>query len=337
MKHIGKPRPSLDKLYEGIIHGDRVMLGQGITIVESTLESDVELASRLVERILPHSGKSWRIGITGIPGVGKSTFIETIGTYVLKDGHKLAVLSIDPSSPVSRGSILGDKTRMENLSKHPMAFVRPTAASDHIGGVGRNTRESMLLCEAAGFDIVFVETVGVGQSELDVHDMVDFFILLMIAGAGDELQGMKKGIMELADALIVTKADGQNISAANQSATMYRQALHLFQRSKNEWEPFVLTSSSITGEGFTTIWNETCRFFADDKSSGRISDVRSRQQVAWFRQLFIEMMNQDINRTDDLIALQTKLNKQVADSELPPAQAAAQLLDAYHRAIRRGG
>lgn len=336
MKHTGKPRPDLNSLYEGIINGDRIILGQGISIVESKLHSDRDLASRLMERILPYTGKSWRIGITGVPGVGKSTFIEAISKYIVNSSHKVAVLSIDPTSPLTKGSILGDKTRMEKLSKHPMAFVRPSASADHSGGVARNTRESMLLCEAAGFDIVIIETVGVGQSEFDVKNMVDFFLLLMLSGAGDELQGMKKGIMELADALVITKADGENIMTATQAAAMYQQALHLFQARRSDWEPVVLTTSSLTGSGIDKIWETITRFFTNESSKRSISDNRKKQQIAWFHHAFHELMNMDINSTGSLQELQGKLNQLVSDSVLSPRQAAEQLLHAYHEAIRTG-
>lgn len=323
-------------MYEGIINGDRVILGQGITVVESKLHSDRDLASRLMERILPYTGNSWRIGITGVPGVGKSTFIEAISEYIINSSHKVAVLSIDPSSPLTKGSILGDKTRMEKLSKHSMAYVRPSASADHSGGVARHTRESMLLCEAAGFDIVIIETVGVGQSEFDVKNMVDFFLLLMLSGAGDELQGMKKGIMELADALVITKADGENTVTALQAATMYQQALHLFQTTRSHWDPVVLTSSSLTGNGIGKIWETITRFFTDESSKRSIPENRKKQQVAWFHHNFHELMNLDINSTSSLQELQGKLNQLVSDSILSPHQAAEQLLRAYHEAIRTG-
>ncbi len=243
MKQQAKPRPSLDSLLTGIINGDRILLAQAITLIESQLPEDENLSATLLEKIMPLAGNSVRIGITGIPGVGKSTFIESLGNVILKTNKKLAVLSIDPTSPIGGGSILGDKTRMETLSKHARAFIRPSASMDASGGVAQRTRECMLLCEAAGYDVIIVETVGVGQSEYAVKDMVDFFLLLMLAGAGDDLQGMKKGIMELADAIAITKADGDNINRSRQAQAIYAQAMHTIRQGAANTPPVLLTSA----------------------------------------------------------------------------------------------
>ncbi|WP_296705979.1 methylmalonyl Co-A mutase-associated GTPase MeaB, partial [Algoriphagus sp.] len=241
-----KKRLSLEDYRSGVLNGNRVRLSQAITLVESTLDQDLKLASELVQEILPHTGKSIRIGITGVPGVGKSTFIEAFGSLLLSEGKKLAVLAVDPSSQKSKGSILGDKTRMEKLAADKKAFIRPSPAGTTLGGVAAKTRETILLCEAAGFDVILVETVGVGQSETSVKSMVDFFLLLVLAGAGDELQGIKKGIMEMADGIVIHKAEEDNFAAAKRAKANYQNALHLFPKTESGWIPPVLTASSLT-------------------------------------------------------------------------------------------
>jgi len=246
---------SVDEYFEGITSGNRTILSKAITLIESSLPSHAEIAQEIIERCLPQSGKSMRIGITGVPGVGKSSFIEALGLMLTERGHKLAVLAIDPSSENSKGSILGDKTRMEGLSVHPAAFIRPSPSAGTLGGVARKTRETIILCEAAGYDTIIVETVGVGQSETAVHSMVDFFLLLMLAGAGDELQGIKRGIMEIADALVITKADAGNITKALQAKSEYENALHLFPPSESGRTPRVRTCSAHKNEGMEEIWN----------------------------------------------------------------------------------
>ncbi|MFT7056278.1 MAG: LAO/AO transport system kinase, partial [Roseivirga sp.] len=265
-------RLSIKEYTEGILNSDRVILSRAITLVESNLLTDITLAQALLENIIPHAGKSVRIGITGVPGVGKSTFIESFGEYITNQDNKLAVLTVDPSSQLGKGSILGDKTRMESLSRNPKAFIRPSASGSTLGGVSGKTREVMLLCEAAGYNVIFVETVGVGQSETLVHGMVDFFLLLMLAGAGDELQGIKKGIMEMADAVVINKADGDNIKPAQRAKIEYQNALHLFPASESGWIPEVKTCSAIKGEGLSAIWQmmekylqqvQTNNFFED--------------------------------------------------------------------------
>ena len=245
----------LDEYVQGIVSGDRVMLSRSITLAESSLPSDQELARQVIDQILPYTGNSVRVGITGAPGVGKSTFIETFGTMVIDThGRKLAVLAVDPTSQRSGGSILGDKTRMESLSLHPQAYIRPSPAGKSLGGVTRSTREAILLCEAAGFNLIFVETVGVGQSETAVHTMVDFFLLLLLAGAGDELQGIKRGIMEMADAIAITKADGDNRNRAKLAQAEYRAALHLFPPSSSGWRPAVQICSALEKTGIKELW-----------------------------------------------------------------------------------
>lgn len=280
----------VEELFQAILNCDRSALGKAITLVESTLESDREVANRLMEKILPYTGNSIRIGITGVPGVGKSTFIERFGKEILMNKKHIAVLAIDPSSSVSGGSILGDKTRMNELSVAENVFVRPSPAGTTLGGVGRCTRESILLCEAAGFDVIIVETVGVGQSETAVKSMVDFFLLLMLAGAGDELQGIKKGIMEMADAIVVTKADGGNQVKANAAAAEYRQALHLFPENKNGWIVPSFTCSSITGENVDRVWNTIESFNNHIVLNGWKEKNRIDQRRIWLSESIDEMI-----------------------------------------------
>ena len=249
-----RSRLTLDEYVQGVLNGDRVVLSRAITLVESNLAADRKLAQRVLEGILPYAGHSLRIGITGVPGVGKSTFIEAFGRHIVSLGKTLAVLTVDPSSERTGGSILGDKTRMETLANHPLAYIRPSAAGGSLGGVAHRTREAMLLCEAAGYEIILVETVGVGQSETLVRGMTDFFLLLMLAGAGDELQGIKKGIMEMADAIAVTKADGPSRAMAEQAVGEYRNALHLFPLAESGWSIPVVTCSAVENEGIEEIW-----------------------------------------------------------------------------------
>ena len=274
-------RLSLESYLEGVLEGNRVILGQAITLVESSLETDVELASQLVQALLPHSGNSIRIGITGVPGVGKSSFVETFGNLVLEQEKRLAVLAVDPSSRATKGSILGDKTRMGKLASDKRAFIRPSPAGVQLGGISSKTREAMLICEAAGFDVILVETVGVGQSETAVRGMVDFFLLLMLAGAGDELQGVKKGIMEMADAILINKADGGNITAALQAKSIYQNALHLFQPSENNWKVPVMTGSALTGEGIHRAWESVMDYQQQTKLNGFWDQNRANQRLNW--------------------------------------------------------
>jgi len=268
---------SVDEYVDGVLNGNRTILSQAITLIESSLHAHKLLAQQIIERCLPYSGKSFRIGITGVPGVGKSTFIEAFGIYLTGKGHKLAVLAIDPSSSRSRGSILGDKTRMEALSTDLNAFIRPSPAAGSLGGVARKTRESIILCEAAGFDIIFIETVGVGQSETAVHSMVDFFLLLMLAGAGDELQGIKRGIMEMADAIVINKADGDNLLKAKTARIEYQNALHLFPPPDSGWGPEVETMSARLKNGMDQVWNIIQRYKELVQQNGYFELNRKRQ------------------------------------------------------------
>ena len=334
MKHP-RTRPDINSLTDGIFSGDRVILGQAITLIESNLETDQQPAASLLEKVLPKTGNSLRIGVTGVPGVGKSTFIESFGKYLVNKGKKVAVLTIDPSSPLTKGSILGDKTRMEELSKHPSAFVRPSSSATATGGVAHKTREAMFLCEAAGYDVIIVETLGVGQSEIAVSNMVDFFLLLMLAGAGDELQGMKKGIIEIADALVITKADGSNLKNAVEAQGVYQQALHLFPVPESGWQPTVLLSSATTGSGIEEVWNMITKQNEHTKSTGYLLRNRCRQNIAWFQDRFAQLLNKDLQQFDELRNFQKKLEGEVSTSLISSQSAAKQLLDAYHEALRR--
>jgi LAO/AO transport system kinase len=333
VKQQAKPRLSVESLATGIVNGDRILLAQAITLIESQREDDQVSGGALLEKIMPHTGKSIRLGITGVPGVGKSTFIEALGHVVLKKHKKVAVLSIDPTSPIGGGSILGDKTRMEALSKHPMAFIRPSASLDAVGGVAQRTRECMLLCEAAGYDLIIVETVGVGQSEYAVKDMVDFFLLLMLAGAGDDLQGMKKGIMELADAVAITKADGDNIAPARRAQATYAQALHTVN-SHSALSPPVLLTSALSGIGMEDTWTAITKFIADAQSTGSFDKHRRHQYAAWLREQFNNLLKADLQKFEKVRTAQTLLEADVMSGNRSPRSAATELLAAYKKQIR---
>ncbi|MCL2245702.1 MAG: methylmalonyl Co-A mutase-associated GTPase MeaB, partial [Lentimicrobiaceae bacterium] len=277
-----KKKLTADEYVKGILTGNRVLLSQAITLIESTAHEDIVIAGKIIEKCLPYSGNSIRIGITGVPGVGKSTFIESFGKYLTALGKKLCVLAVDPSSEISKGSILGDKTRMEELSIDPNAFIRPSPSGLTLGGVARKTRETIILCEAAGFNVIIIETVGVGQSETMVKSMVDFFLLLMLSGAGDELQGIKRGIMEMADALIITKADGDNIAKATAAKALYKSALKLFPKNENGWEPPVDTCSAFLKESIANIWNMIQEFEKWTQENGYFQKHRTEQSVKTF-------------------------------------------------------
>lgn len=320
-----------DQYIDGILRGDRVTLARAITVVESELASDGELAQRILEGVLPHAGGSRRVGITGVPGAGKSTFIDALGIHLVREcGEKIAVLSIDPSSPISGGSILGDKTRMERLSQEEMAFIRPSPSKCHLGGVARRTRETMLLCEAAGYRNVIVETVGVGQSETAVRSMTDFFLLLMVAGAGDELQGIKRGIMEMVDGMAINKADGDNKAKAERARTEYTNALHLFPASADGWYPRVVTCSSVTGEGVAPIWELVLEHRAMLKANGHFQDRRRRQALDWMREL-ISLGLEDLFKTDPRVSARLPGTvEEVRRGHISSFSAARDLLALFH-------
>ncbi|HAI75616.1 MAG TPA: methylmalonyl Co-A mutase-associated GTPase MeaB [Microscillaceae bacterium] len=325
-----KPRLPASTYIEGIFARNRVLLSQAITIVESQLPADQPLAQAILQAILPYTGRSVRIGITGVPGVGKSTFIESIGLYLTNElQKKMAVLAIDPSSTLSRGSILGDKTRMESLSKHPNAYIRPSPTVGSLGGVARHTREAMLLCEAAGFDIILVETVGVGQSETLVRGMCDFFLLLMLAGAGDELQGIKKGIMEMADGLVITKADGNNATKARNAQLDYQNALHLFPLPESGWSPQVLTCSAQEATGIAPVWDMIEHFVAFTEQNGFFRRQRQQQNLYWMQESIRYLLEDSFYNHSAVQNKWPEIEKAVLDGHYSPQQAALDLINLY--------
>ena len=310
---------------DGILSGDRLILSRAITLVESRLPADQELAQAVLAGVAPMTGKATRVGITGVPGVGKSLFIEAFGTYLTEQGHQLAVLAVDPTSQRSGGSLLGDKTRMETLSMNPNAYIRPTPAGDSRGGVAHRTRETLLLCEAAGFDVMLIETVGVGQSETLVHGMVDFFLLLMLAGAGDELQGMKRGIMELADALAITKADGDNQAPANRARIEYQNALHLLPPTGTNWFPPVLTCSALTNQGISELWATILEHQQLTTQNGHRDQRRQEQQLTWFRTELRQRLEQQFFAQPGMEARLSELEESVKEGKILPVQAVESL------------
>ena len=322
---------SADAYVEGIAAGNRTILGKAITLVESSLPSHMELSQEILEKCLPLSGNSIRIGITGIPGVGKSTFIESLGTALTGMNHKLAVLAIDPSSERSGGSILGDKTRMEKLSTDPLAFIRPSPSAGTLGGVARKTRETIILCEAAGYDTLFVETIGVGQSETAVHSMVDFFLLLMLAGAGDELQGIKRGIMEMADAIAITKSDGNNLTKAATAKAEFERALHLFPPKESDWVPVVLTCSALNNEGIGDIWDAMVRYREQTMTSGYFLRKRREQSRYWMHEAIHQHLQDNFYHSSSIRKMMPVLEKKVQAGELTPFHSARLMLEAYFK------
>ncbi|WP_420436562.1 methylmalonyl Co-A mutase-associated GTPase MeaB [Candidatus Poriferisocius sp.] len=319
----------LDACVEGVLNADRTWLGRAVTLVESTRPEDRVAATELLNRLLPHTGGARRLGITGVPGVGKSTFIEALGTYLTSQGHRVAVLAVDPSSSVSGGSILGDKTRMPNLAIDDAAYIRPSPSSGSLGGVTRTTRETMTVVEAAGFDVVLVETVGVGQSETAVADMVDFFLVMMLPGAGDELQGIKKGVLELADALVVNKADGGNEIAAQRAVRDYRAALSLTAPASPRWVPPVLAVSAIEGTGLDQVWEQIHAYYRALTDSGEMADRRADQQVRWMWAMVEDRLRDRLQASPEVSSVSAELEDQVAAGLITPAAAADQVLKAF--------
>ncbi len=314
---------------DGLLSGNRIILGQAITLVESSLPKHQDIAQEIIEKCLPYAGKSVRIGITGVPGVGKSTFIESLGLYLTKKAHKLAVLAIDPSSDRSKGSILGDKTRMETLSVEPNAFIRPSPSAGSLGGVARKTRESIILCEAAGFDTILVETVGVGQSETAVHSMVDFFLLLMLAGAGDELQGIKRGIMEMADAIAITKADGNNIEKAQRAKSEFANALHLFPPAQSGWTPTVLTCSSRNNTGIEETWNTVEAYLKYVQANGFFEKKRREQAKYWMYETINNTLMNRFYDNEKMKPLLKSFEQKVLKDKISSFNAAKKLLKRF--------
>jgi len=326
-----KQRYSVDQYIEGILCRDRIMLSKAITLVESVLPSDTALASAVLEGILPYTGNALRIGITGVPGAGKSTFIECFGQYLTASGKPVCVLTIDPSSQRTGGSILGDKTRMEALANNPLAFVRPTPSGHTLGGLHSKTREVMLLCEAAGFEVVIIETVGVGQNETGVKGITDFFLLLMIAGAGDELQGIKRGIMEMADGIVINKADGDNVHRSRVAQAAYQNALHLFSPSGKGWYPKVLTCSARESTGIEAVWGMITEHEALLKANGSFYSHRQWQNLQWMHESIEAHLHQQFYTHPAVQQSITYLESEVESGRLPPISAAQRLLQLFQQ------
>ena len=320
---------SLEEYVTGIKEGNRTILSRAITLIESTKPEHRELAQDIIEKCLPETGNSVRIGITGVPGVGKSTFIEALGNYIIDKGNSLAVLAIDPSSTRTRGSILGDKTRMETLANNKDAYIRPSPTAGSLGGVARKTRETIYLCEAAGFDTIFIETVGVGQSETAVHSMVDFFLLLMLAGAGDELQGIKRGIMEMADTIAINKVDEAKPKTVKQAVREYKNALHLYPETESGWSPKVTTCSALQEEGIADIWDIIQEYFELTKENGYFRDKRNRQAKHWMYDTITNRLTDHFFDNPAVKKEKEKIERKVLNGELTSFKAAHKLLDLY--------
>ncbi|MBD5330803.1 MAG: methylmalonyl Co-A mutase-associated GTPase MeaB [Bacteroides sp.] len=327
-----KPMPTVSEMVEGILKGDVTLLSRAVTLVESLSPEHQALAQEVIEKCLPYSGNSRRIGITGVPGAGKSTSIDVFGLHVLRNGGKLAVLAIDPSSERTKGSILGDKTRMEKLSVHPSAFIRPSPSAGSLGGVARKTRETIVLCEAAGYNNIFVETVGVGQSETAVHSMVDFFLLIQLAGTGDELQGIKRGIMEMADGIVINKADGDNIDRARLAQAQFRSALMLFPKAASGWSPEVLTYSGYFELGIPEVWDMIDRYFDFVMANGYFEQKRSEQARYWMYETINEQLRANFYNNPDIARMLAEGEERVLTNRQTSFAAARQVLDHYFSA-----
>lgn len=314
---------------DGILRGDIPLLSKAVTLVESSNQKHQQIAQEIITRCLPYSGNSIRVGITGVPGVGKSTFIEALGKYITGKFGKLAVLAIDPSSERSKGSILGDKTRMEELSGDKNAYIRPSPSAGSLGGVARKTRETIILCEAAGFNHIFIETVGVGQSETVVHSMTDFFLLLKLAGAGDELQGIKRGIMEMADVIAINKADGNNIENAQKAKVQFNNALHLFPKKESNWIPKVLTCSATKKVGIEEIWNEIEAYKIQTGENGFFLKNRNRQAIFWMHETVQEQLKRNFYNNAEIQQKMSAMEEMVLTNQISPFVAAGSLLEMF--------
>ena len=320
-----------DEYFSKIREGNITALSRAITLIESNLDKHRKLAEEIINKCIPFSEKSIRIGFTGVPGVGKSTFIEALGIQLIEKGKKIAILAVDPSSERSGGSILGDKTRMEKLSIEKNAFIRPSPSSGSLGGVARKTAETITLCEAAGFDTIFIETVGVGQSEIAVNSMVDFFLLLMLAGAGDELQGIKRGIMEMADTVVITKADKDNVNKAKAAKTEFKNALHLFPPTESGWMPEVVTASALTGEGVENVWEIIEKFILFTKNNGYFKTKRAEQSKYRMHETIIEKLKASFYENKNIRKELKKFEKQILNDKISPYFAAKILLEKYYK------
>ncbi|MCS7053133.1 MAG: methylmalonyl Co-A mutase-associated GTPase MeaB [Ignavibacterium sp.] len=332
-KTLKRKTLSVDEYVNGVLNFDRNILARTITLIESNNLNHQEIAQQVLRKLLPHSGKSLRIGITGVPGAGKSTLIEALGMFLINQGHKVAVLTIDPSSTVTKGSILGDKTRMEKLSKEKNCFIRPSPTGGTLGGVARKSRETITVCEAAGFDIVLIETVGVGQSEVTVRSMVDFFLLVLIAGGGDELQGIKRGIMELVDAILINKADGDNEKKANISKADYENALHYLQPATKGWKPKVFTGSALTGKGISELWNTIKEFEKITKQSGVFEQRRKEQLFQWVQRMVEDWIINEFYSNENVKKVSKSIEQEIIEGKITPTLAAEKLIEVYKRTL----
>jgi LAO/AO transport system kinase len=320
---------TLDDYEQGVLAADVGILSRAITLVESNHPAHESLAQQLLTRILPQTGKSIRVGITGVPGVGKSTLIESLGCQLCELGHRVAILAVDPSSSVTGGSILGDKTRMQNLVRQPNAYIRPSPSGGSLGGVGRKSRETLLLCEAAGYDVILVETVGVGQNEITVRSMVDFFLLVMLAGAGDELQGMKKGVIEIADLLAVNKADGDNVNPAKLACAEYSRVLQFLQPATPGWETRCTTCSALVPATLAALWEVIKTFIAATRESGAMAARRKHQSIAWMHAMIEEELRHRFFRNPRVKHLLPQFEQQVANQTLPAATAVRRIMEGH--------
>lgn len=325
---------SVDSYIKGILKNDKTTLGKAITLVESSNAEHIEKAKIIIEKCLSKKNNSIHIGITGVPGVGKSTFIEALGKRLTSSGKKVAVLAVDPTSSLSKGSILGDKTRMQELAKDPNAFIRPSPSGESLGGVGRKTRETIILCEAAGYDIILIETVGVGQSETVVHSMVDFFLLLKLAGAGDELQGIKRGIVEMADAIVINKADNENIKQSKLAQIEFERALHLYPPKKSGWTPKVLLASALNKEGIDDVWKMIGQYITLCKQNGFFLENRKKQNEYWFAQTIDDQLKQEFYQNKSIKKMMVKMLQEVHENKISPFSAAEKLLSLSKKELK---